>query len=157
MAIRITSNTRPAIFRPTTKDELQSLIEQELERQGWDADLNFIDTSLITDMSWLFHPLYYVRNIKIDEWDVSNVTNMESMFRYCKNFMEHTAFHYAVNCDLSGWDVSNVENMSSMFLGCNKFNSDLSSWDVSNVRVKMEMFWDCPKMESKPHLQPKFN
>ena len=149
MAIRITSNTRPATFRPTTKDELQSLIEQELERQGWDADLNFIDTSLITDMSWLFHPLYYVRNIKIDEWDVNNVTNMESMFRYCKNF----------NADLSSWSrrLSNVTNMSNMFFGCKEFNCDLSAWLVPNLKIKMAMFWDCPKMESKPHLQPKFN
>ena len=99
--LRIGNNTKSAHVRPKTKDELISIIEQEVRRQGLDADLNFIDTSRITDMSKLFDSLYYVHNIKIDEWDVSNVEDMSSMLRQCKNF----------NCDLSGWNVSNVEDM----------------------------------------------
>lgn len=84
MAIRITSKTKPLRVQPTSKDELRSIIEQELKRQGPDADLNFIDTSFITDMSYLFKRAYnkvyvadsvqfYIRDIKIDQWDVSNV------------------------------------------------------------------------------------
>lgn len=76
MAIHITSNTKSATIRPTSKEELRVLIEQELEQQGPDADLNFIDTSLIEDMSSLFNKLKPI-NIKIDQWDTSNVTNME--------------------------------------------------------------------------------
>ena len=64
---------------PTTKEELRAIIEQELEQQGADADLNHIDVSGVTDMSWLFYGLD-VRNIKIDKWDTSNVTNMRGMF-----------------------------------------------------------------------------
>lgn len=67
MAIHITSKSKLLSIKPTTKDELRSIIEKELERQGIDADLNFIDTSKITDMSDLFLNLY-PRNIKIDEW-----------------------------------------------------------------------------------------
>jgi surface protein len=146
MAIRITSNTRPAIFRPTTKDELQSLIEQELERQGWDADLNFIDTSLITDMSWLFHPLYYVRNIKIDEWDVSNVTDMDGMFMGCDMLMT----------DISTWNTKNVRRMNRMFGCCFDFKCDLSVWDTSNVIYYNNIFNMCNNMSNNPQLQPKF-
>ena len=76
MAIHITSNTKSATIRPTSKEELRVLIEQELEQQGPDADLNFIDTSLIEDMSSLFNKLK-PRNIKIDSWNTSNVTNTE--------------------------------------------------------------------------------
>ena len=66
MAIHITSKTRSATVTPKSKDELRSLIEQELERQGPDADLNFIDMSSIKDMSYLFEGLC-IGNIKIDQ------------------------------------------------------------------------------------------
>ena len=52
--LKITSNSKSATVTPKSKEQLQSIIEQELERQGPDADLNFIDTSEITDMSYLF-------------------------------------------------------------------------------------------------------
>lgn len=86
---------------------MRVLIDQELKRQGPDVNLNHIDTSAITDMSFLF--VYYpIGNIKIDEWDTSNVQDMNCMFAFCFTF----------NCDLSDWNVSNVENMSNMFDLC---------------------------------------
>ena len=113
MPLHITSTTKSVRYiQPTTKDELRSIIEQELEHQGPDADLNFIDTSKITDMYELFYKLN-IRNIKIDKWDVSNVTDMVDMFLDCKEF----------NCDLRSWDVKNVEDVSHMLTGCSKFNS----------------------------------
>ena len=116
--------------RPKNIKELRKLIVEQLKEQGPDADLNFIDTSKITDMSWLFSDLK-IRNIKIDKWDTSNVTKMVSMFEDCEDF----------NADLSAWDVSKVENMTNMFSNCHKFNSDLSKWDVSNVTSIIEMFF----------------
>ena len=44
-------------------------------------------------------------NQNISDWDVSNVTNMSSMFYYCKKF----------NQDLSRWDVLNVTNKLGIF------------------------------------------
>ena len=75
-------------YQPKTKQELISVIKQEIKKQGPDADLNFIDTSLITNMSKLFNwpsvtidtTKDIIRNIKIDQWDVSNVTDMYGMF-----------------------------------------------------------------------------
>ena len=67
--IHITSNTRSATLTPKSKEQLRSIIEQELKRQGPDANLNFIDVSEIFDMSNLFDGLQ-IENIKIDEWDV---------------------------------------------------------------------------------------
>ena len=40
--------------RPTTKQELWDIIDEEIVSQGNDADLSLIDTSLISDMSDLF-------------------------------------------------------------------------------------------------------
>jgi len=112
MPIHITSKTKSLRLQPKTKNELKQLIEQELQRQGPDADLNFIDTSLIIDMSELFWP-FDISNIKIDEWDVSKVTNMQNMFYMCTKF----------DGNISKWDVSNVTNYYCMFYGCYITNS----------------------------------
>ena len=77
--LKITSNSRSATPRPTSKNELELLIQEELELQGPDADLNFIDTSEITDMSYLFWGLN-IGNIKIDQWETSNVKYLSNMF-----------------------------------------------------------------------------
>ena len=45
--LHIGTDTKTVRTRPTTKEELQSIIKQELEHQGPDADLNFIDVSEI--------------------------------------------------------------------------------------------------------------
>lgn len=60
--------------------------------------------------------------------DLSNVTNMGSMFRYAKSF----------NQPLESWNVSNVTNMSDMFDDSELFNQPLEKWNVSNV---MNMGW----------------
>ena len=112
MPIHITSKSKSLRLQPKTKNELKQLIEQELKEQGPDADLNFIDTSLITDMSELFWP-FDISNIKIDEWDVSKVTNMQNMFYMCTKF----------DGNISKWDVSNVTNYYCMFYGCYITNS----------------------------------
>ena len=109
--LKITSNSKSATITPTSSEQLQSIIKDELERQGPDADLNHIDTSEITDMSYLFVNYNTIRNIKIDQWDTSNVTNMVGMFYNCENF----------DGDLSRWDTSKVTNMGTMFYGCKVF------------------------------------
>ncbi len=161
--LKITSNSRSLRIKPTTYKELRSLIEQELKGQGPDADLNFIDTSEITDMSSLFKWLG-IRNIKIDEWNISNVTNMWGMFSGCENFKGEglekwnvsnvTEMRYMFDgCkdfvgDLSDWDTSNVKNMRHMFDECTKFNSDLSAWNVSNVENMRYMFHNCKRFNA---------
>ena len=41
-------------FNLKTKDELKKIIEDTIKEQGFNCGLNFIDTSLIEDMSRLF-------------------------------------------------------------------------------------------------------
>ena len=132
--LKITSNSKSAIIRPKTRDELRALIEQELETQGPDADLNFIDTSDITDMSYLFENLT-IRNIKINKWNTFKVTKMHGTFLNCHEF---------VGDGLETWDTSNV---TAMFGGCKNLNTDLSGWDVSNVTDMISMFAGCKKFE----------
>ena len=89
----------------------------------------------ITDLSdilkntrWDNLRIYFKRDIS--KWDVSNVTNMEGMFKDCTWF----------NSDISEWDVSNVTNMKFMFQSAKNFNRDISKWDVSKVTNMEGMF-----------------
>ena len=99
-------------WRPKTKDELKSIINDRIEKDGFNCDLNDIDTSLITDMSELFADSKF--NGDISKWDVSNVTNMGWMFAQS-----------VFNGDISNWDISKVTDMSHMFIGA-KFKQDIS-------------------------------
>ena len=126
-----------------SKNELIKTIKDSLDKGV--VDLNFIDTSKITDMSSLFYKgvelAKYDKSIQetidISEWDTSNVNNMSDMFAYAKYF----------NCDLSNWDVDNVETMRNMFNGCLQFNSDLSDWNVTKVDDMDSMFEGCTRFE----------
>ena len=92
-------------YYPKTKDELKDIIDKRIESEGNECDLNDIDTSNITNMSYLFEDSDF--NGDISKWDVSNVRDMWSMFAYSK-----------FNGDISNWDVSNVTNMKAMFENC---------------------------------------
>ena len=65
-------------YHPKTIDELEELVDKLIEERGNKADLNDIDTSEITDMSYLFY--YSDFNGDISKWNVNNVENMHNMF-----------------------------------------------------------------------------
>ena len=81
---------------------LEKLIDREIKCNGPNCDLNYIDVSNMTNMSWMFQ--YDNFNGDISKWDVSNVTNMYGMF-----------IDSLFNRDISNWNVSNVTNVSWMF------------------------------------------
>lgn len=114
--------------RPTRKSELKSIVTETIKERGPECDLNFIDTSLITDMKLLFS--FSCFNGDISQWNTSNVTDMSYMF--CGSIFEG---------DISSWDVSNVENMDFMFAH-SYFNCDISNWNISKVKSMMSMFKD---------------
>ncbi|KAG7357684.1 fibronectin domain containing protein [Nitzschia inconspicua] len=87
------------------------------------------DVSQVTDMSTLFLMNHHFDRY-IGSWVTSNVTNMESMFSNARAF----------NQDIGRWDVSNVERMDCMFRNATAFNQDIGQWDVSNVQRMDCMF-----------------
>ena len=136
---RITESSLETVH-PKNKDELVRILQGYFDREepDWKCDLNWIDTSKITDMSNLFSGVLESSgglglgrfNGDISQWDVSNVKDMSDIFSE-SNF----------NGDISKWDVSNVKSMAGMFYK-SKFNGDLSKWDVSNVESMKYMFYD---------------
>lgn len=113
-------------YKPETKKELRKLCD------NLSVNLGDIDTSLITDMSYLFEVSERTNDQfeGIETWDVSNVEDMYGMF------LENQSF----NRPLEKWNVSNVKNMACMFLGAESFNQPLEKWDVSNVKDMDRMF-----------------
>ena len=124
-------------YRPANREELKKIINERINKYGTECDLNDIDTSLITDMSWLFYNLDFIGDIS--NWNTSNVTTMYWMFASSK-----------FNGDISEWDVSNVLNMRKMFLFSN-FNKDVSNWKINKECDICDMFGCCYiKEEFKP-------
>jgi len=85
------------------------------------------DTILVNDISGLFKDTMF--NKDISGWNVSNVSNMESLFENNQVF----------NQSLNHWNTSQVSNMSFMFKDT-IFNQPLYNWDVSNVNTMESMF-----------------
>ena len=67
-------------YKPESKEELDKIINSKIEKEGLNCNFNDIDTSLITDMSYLFSDKTFNKfNGNISEWNVSNVKRMEWM------------------------------------------------------------------------------
>jgi uncharacterized repeat protein (TIGR01451 family) len=89
------------------------------------------DLSQVTDLSSMF-AMCLNFNQPINHWDVSNVTDMSEMF-----------MNTGYNQPLNSWNVSNVTNMEKMFY-ISDFDQPLNNWDVSNVMNMKMMFANNP-------------
>jgi hypothetical protein len=90
-------------------------------------------------------------NQNITGWDVSNVTNFNSVFNGASSFSQdlslwnvglnttvttiRTMFTNAdsFNHDISGWNLTGCSNMGFVFWNNNLFDQDLSAWDITSV------------------------
>jgi surface protein len=120
-----------------TDYNIKEIIKDYITYVGPNVDLNHLDVSKVTNMHMLFSkfgPVMEGREFhgNISDWDVSNVTRMNSMF-YQSEF----------NGDISKWNVSKVRDMSGMFRE-SKFARDISKWNINNVLDDEHMFKDCP-------------
>jgi surface protein len=89
---------------------------------SFNQPLNNWDVSQVTDMRDMFYGAESF-NQPLDNWDVSQVTLMDFMFNGAESFYQ----------PLDNWDVGNVTDMSSMFYEATLFNQPLDNWDVSQV------------------------
>ena len=113
-----TATTIPIVFSPQSRAELKSAVDAYLEYSVKGHDSNG-------------------PHGPIGEWDVSDITDMSSIFADSSSEFAITDF----NSDISKWDVSRVTNTSRMFAYAESFNGDLSKWDLSRVQDMSGMFW----------------
>ena len=90
---------------------------------------------------------YEGKNIKkiiftIKGLNTSNVTNMNGMFKECKNLEE---------LDLSTFNTNNVKNMCGMFYGCSSLKElNLSNFNTNKVTNSYgNMFDRCANLKGK--------
>jgi surface protein len=107
-----------------------------LNATSLNQSLNNWDVSNITQMSGMFFGASGF-NQSLNAWDVSNVTNMLNMFRGASSF----------NQPLNSWDVSSVQSMQFMFYGASDFNQPLADWDVSSLVTANSMFYDASSFD----------
>jgi len=88
-----------------------------------------LDFTGTTDLSFAFANCSTLTTIpNLENWDLSNVTNMQSLFQNAVSF----------NQDLSAWNISNVTNMTDMLSGVTLSNENyealLVSWSALSVQ-----------------------
>ena len=102
--------------------------------------LENLDTSQVTDMSYMFFGCASLRNLDVSHFDTSQVADMTYMFLNCSSL---------INLDLSNFDTSQVTNMYSMFSGCKNLTSlDVSHFNTSKVTDMSYMFAGCLDLPS---------
>ena len=130
------NNGDGTITRTIVSDSLPSSISFG-NKKGL-VSLSHLDTSNVTDMSYMFQYCTNLTSLDVSSFNTSNATNMYGMFEECTNLTV---------LDLSSFDTSNVINMGYMFKGCTNLTTiDLSSFNTSNVITMYSMFRNCNKL-----------
>lgn len=103
--------------------------------------LNKLNTSKVTNMSRLFNSCYRLKNIDLTCFNTFNVKTMASMFSNC--------YELSTIIGLNNLNTVNCENMSFLFSNCRKLKYlDLSSLNTSNVTNFQTMFQCCHELEN---------
>ena len=102
--------------------------------------LQYLNTSEVTDMSWMFAWCKNLKTIDVSSFNTSNVTNMHEMFEGCENL---------TNLDVTSFNTSNVINMNKMFYNCKRLeNVDVSSFNTSAVTDMGWLFACCDSLKT---------
>ena len=100
--------------------------------------LENLDTSRVTDMSFMFIGCENLTSLDLSHWDTSQVTNMSDMFYGCERL---------TNLDISQFDTSQVTDMFEMFGACDVLtNLDVSHFNTSQVTNMAKMFIGCENL-----------
>ena len=101
-------------------------------------DVNNFDTSNVTDMSYMFYGCASLNTLNVYNLNTSNVTDMSYMFCGCASLN---------TLNMHNFNTSNVTDMSDMFSGCTSLNTlNVNNFNTSNVTDMSYMFDNCISM-----------
>ena len=105
-------------------------------------DLSTFDTSAVTATTYMFSGCSSLTDLNLSNWDTSNVTTMAGMFGQCSNL---------TSLDLSSWDTSKVTNMGSVFFSCKNLQKIYASdlWTTASATSSGGMFDGCVSLSGK--------
>ncbi len=124
-----------------------------------EMNISKLDTSLATNMEFMFQDCTNLTTLDVSNLNTSNVTSMRYMFLNTKiKLLDLSNFNTSKVTDmsgmfanskeiedinLSGLDTSNVVTMNNMFQHCHSLTSiDVANWNVSNVIDMEGLFHD---------------
>lgn len=94
------------------------------------------DLTHVTDMSYMFNSAKNITGVaSFNNWNVSHVTNMNSLFAGAEKF----------NQSISNWDVSNVTDMTKMFYKAKEFDQPINTWHTDSLNTVTAMFLGAEK------------
>ena len=119
--------------------------------------LQYLNTSNVSDMSYMFYDCYKLTSLDVSHFNTSNVRMMNAMFMYCNGLtsLDVSNFNTALvtdmsrmfqgcyrlpSLDVSNFNTGNVTNMDRMFLGCRMASLDLSNFNTYYVTTMESMF-----------------
>ena len=79
-----------------------------------------------------------LNSVRIEDWDVSQVTDMDSVFK------ERTQF----NANISVWNVGQVQTMYNMFKDAIAFNGTIGAWNVAAATDMQYMFYNASTFDA---------
>jgi surface protein len=106
---------------------------------SFNQDIGAWDMSQVTNMASMFRDAIAFNNggsPNINNWNTSNVTTMNSMF-YNGGIVNQGSF----NQPIGNWNTSSVTDMRSMFYYNTAFDQPIGAWDTSNVTDMNAMFY----------------
>lgn len=123
-----------------------------------------LDTSEMINMRSMFNNFSGVSTIDLSEWDMTKVTNMESMFQGCKAdyLVLGTLMPTALTdvwgmfyqskfkaLDLHNLPICNVIDLAILFGYCKELESiNLTGWNTSKATNMCALFYGCSKLTS---------
>ncbi len=94
------------------------------------------DLSGTTLFTYMFWNTAITTIPNINSWNISSITNTNSMFR-------GTSF----NSDISNWDFSSVIDADYMFYPNASFNQDVGGWNITSLTTAAGMFYSATSFD----------
>ena len=128
--IQITADKFGSTMNVTNIDQLFKHLKK--------IDVSAIDTSLMTNMNYMFYACESLEEIVFGNFNTTNVTSMREMFSECTSLR---------SINLDGFNTGNVTNMTGMFKNCSSLTSiDLDGLNTTNVTSMGSMFEGCTNL-----------